>query len=258
MDDDNIISFEEKASLWRRADLLAQRPRIRREAKLPGWAAHEAALKCNYPKKLAISAPAHSVVYRQERWEYLDDEKDIAIRSTFAWILREGERIGAFEFKEYNLRLPDNENLHEFLDGESYAMACLAKTLCEAWEWVGFDVGSYGTILEIENIWMLPRISRPGLWLGPVEELLGKLSAKASLIVLHHFPEEYTGRTGDDVPSRIGFGRRMAAMTRFCARRWGMKLFPGPPAEEGWMWRIPDRVSEFIDPPQHNPDWLPG
>ena len=264
---DNVIMPERWNDRWKREELLARRPRVRRTRELYHDLQVELAHRYRYPYRLGALPDGIEVHYRRGRWWNINERVEdrppdegecddrLRIRQTVAWIYKAGVRVGAIEFAEYDVPVAFDEEFCAITDDHDLHLAILAEHCCAAWDAFTMEVSAYGYLVELKTVWIEPRTITPGEWRPILDRLISKFEAKGSLLLSQVFPLEYTGLAGPEDLSRVGFTRRRTAMIAWCEKHLGLRRFPGPPGEEGWMWRPFERVAKHIDDPHYNPDW---
>lgn len=265
-DDDKIIPPEVWNDPQRREALLARRPRVRRERRLSQHLEEELKAGQKYPFRLDGMLPGYEVVYRRGRWRKLEtpqiDEPDfrgfdrsVRVRHAFCWIRMQGRDVGAVSFREIDAEGVAPPDFSIAMDNESQELSRWAAVLLDEWEDINIGVFDYGPILELHEVWVEPGHSSGGIWKPVVEALLERLFAACSVMVAHAFPLEYGGRVPDGAATAEAFERRHAAMMRVAARELGLRPMPGPPGEEGFVWRVRPGLEKLVRPPSYGERW---
>lgn len=263
MSGDNVIPPAVWNDRWKREDLLVRRPRIRRDREMPTDLSRDLAVGYRYPYRLKCELAGYEVHYRRGRWHNINEgapaedgyDTSSNVRETVAWIMDAGERVGAISFAEYDPPFAGEEDFCQCMDDESEHMGRLAEICCSTWEQFTLEVAGFGPVVELRSVWLKPRSVPAGTWRPALDALLRKLTAKSSILVVHAFPLEYEGRAAPGDASRLGFRRRQAAMVRWCERHLQLRRFPGPPGEDGWLWRPRRRAARHLYEPGWNPNW---
>ncbi|TPG45682.1 hypothetical protein EAH89_26125 [Roseomonas nepalensis] len=129
-----------------------------------------------------------------------------------------------------------NEDFYFELDTYTQSAEALAGALATAWDME--QLSTVGPILEFHRLWMHPDHARGSLWCDVMQQLIRRRYAdKFSVLIQHAFPIEYEGEEEVATLGNPPFRRRFRAMQRLYTRTMGVVPFPGPEAEEGWMWR---------------------
>lgn len=265
MADDKVIPLEKWNDRWKREGIITRRQRVRREREPPRTRSTEAGAD-RAPYRTAFPHLDLELAYRRGRWfdineesgECLDEGYDdrLRVRQTSAWLLRDGAEIGTISLAEYDPPLFFDDGFCYWMDAFEQHMGCLAEVCCTAWPDFTHDVASYGKIVELDTVWMKPGSAEPGIWREPLDFLLRRLCHRASIVIAHAFPLEYSGRAGSEHASRRGFELRRAAMVKWAQGHMGLRPLPGRSGEEGWLWRpARRRVAPHIPEPIWNPDW---
>jgi hypothetical protein len=237
-DTDNVVPFDARdwASRERREQRDARRRRIRRGPDLPEDLAHDVATGVRYPLRLKSPDPQFEIHYRRDRWSDVTWQELVFTRTTVAWLVKGGERVGGIQFTEYRFDVPlSNNEVFDALDGLSDESARVGDLVTLMWKDFTEEVGD---IVELETVWASPRLRRPDLILHVTRQLLRHPLRRRELFVAHVFPLEYSHRVWEGTPSNVGFERRLAALTRAAERHLELKPFPGPAADLGWMYRL--------------------
>ncbi|MGD9966384.1 MAG: hypothetical protein AB7T59_07680 [Hyphomonadaceae bacterium] len=192
-----------------------------------------------------------------ERDEQDEELPSLRTRRTFGWILRGDVKAGALELREYDMCACDaNETLWMAADAAGYDASQAIYALCSQWRDLGMSVAAYGSVLELGGLWLLP--SQGKACGAQILNAFVRTACRGySLVILKAFPLEYESKLGDEPALKVGFEHRKRAMQRYYARSLGMKPFPGPTGDAGWMWKPAKRVAKFIAPPTYSDDPFP-
>ncbi|HEX4183966.1 MAG TPA: hypothetical protein VHY34_11980 [Caulobacteraceae bacterium] len=196
-----------------------------------------------------------TVRWRRSRWWRLSEDPETYTRSrtTFAWFVRAGKKIGAVRFNEIDAGMEEDNVFLLSMDDNSFSDGQLALTLCSEWRDVGFTVGCYGPIVEVAEAWIHPHFAPGGSWADVATMLLARLFADRSILVLKAFPLEYEGTTPAGSPSPTALLSRQRAMVRHYRRTLNARSLPGRPGKEGWMWLANPRCRDVLPRPKYNP-----
>lgn len=233
---------------------LVRRPRVLRPAEPPSFER-----RGRSPVRLTKTLPAlagYTVEFGRERWQQPFDflnEPDESVflrwRKTQASIGMGGRNVGALEFVEFDAGLLSDSEFFDAMDSESYEMMRLASVLLAEWRDLPQRVLDYGRILEITWVWVEPGHPRPGIWLPVLEALVARIEPYLAVVVAKAFPLEF--ENGQHKEATAAFERRRQAMTRYYSGNLGLQVLPGPPGEDGWMWRPGRRRASLIPPPRY-------
>lgn len=147
------------------------------------------------------------------------------------------DALGAIHLREWHPLIgTENDEFYDQLDSHTGSGEALAAALRSVWDME--DLSEAGPILEFYRLWMHPAHAKGSLWRDVMNELIRRRYAgKFSVLIQHAFPLEYEGEEGAANFGNPPFRRRFRAMQRLDARTMGVVPFPGPGADEGWMWR---------------------
>jgi len=213
---------------------------------------------------LAGVLPGYEVAYRRGGWRKLytiqPDEPGaepahVRLRDTFAWISQGGRRVGAVGLQEIEAFWVDPQAFGIAMDDESDRLCHLAEVLLSEWQDVDHEIFAYGPVLELREVWVEPRHSRPGIWKPVAHALIDRVLRNCALLICHCFPLEYSCLVPDDAQTRPAFERRRKAMMRAAAREFGLAPLPGAPGKEGYVWRPRPGLEEHIAEPQYDESW---
>lgn len=206
-------------------------------------------------------APGYRARFGRSRWYTLDEfseEEDVyrlRHRFTSASIERGGEVVGGVKIVEYDIPLISVGWFWEAMDSYSMATHELSEVLLSAWPDFPFDVACYGSLLELNRLWVEPGQPISGVWIPVVRELFRRVRRQTAIIIAKAYPLEYESRLPDGAPERPAFEKRRNAMIRYYERHLGLRPLPGASGEEGWIWKSPDRLESIIDAPVFDQDW---
>jgi len=240
---------------------LTSQIRIRR---LPGSVSlfGPAAPEIRLSQALPDPALGYQARFGRSRWHVLDDfseeDEDVSRlrhRFTSASIERNGEVIGGVKIVEYDIPLISIGWFWEAMDAHSSATHELSEVLLSAWPDFPFDVACYGSVLELNRLWVEPGQRTSGVWIPVVHELFRRVRRQTAIIIAKAYPLEYEGKLPDGAPERSAFERRRRAMTRYYQRHLGLRPLPGPFGEEGWVWKSPERLEDIIEAPVFDRNW---
>lgn len=203
----------------------------------------------SFPSRRSIACETEHLELHlhRSRWTALEeDREEIRRRVHTAKLFADGKHVGSFRLAEYDVAgWLDREDFYQWLDDYSSAAAELAWVICTHWEDVS-DFIDYGTLLELERAWVIPDSGSIRRFRLAGQELV-KLVPKRALMVLKAYPLEYEGVV-TPANSRAR-DKRARALQRFYRGTLNMQPFPGAAGEEGWMFNLPERLKDVIDPP---------
>lgn len=204
-----------------------------------------------FTKVLSVegSSECLEIRYRRSRWSKVDYEGSDEVRSrlTDGIIMVSGERAGRIQFTEF--RLGAFVTRHEFwrtMDDASAAKSALAEVINGAWS-DPTDVTDFGDIVEFNRVWLRLSVTGRGRLGAVCEIMLKELFSSRALLILKAFPLEYEGAVTSD--NELAFSRRRIAMMRRYAGMLGVEPLPGSSGQEGWMYSVPSRLADVIEPP---------
>lgn len=207
-------------------------------------------------------APGYQARFGRSRWHVLGDfseeDEDVSRlrhRFTSASIERNGEVIGGVKIVEYDIPLISIGWFWEAMDAHSSTTHELSEVLLSAWPDFPFDVACYGSVLELNRLWVEPGQRTSGVWIPVVHELFRRVRRQTATIIAKAYPLEYEGKLPDGAPERSAFERRRRAMIRYYARHLGLRPLPGPSGEEGWIWKSPERLEDIIEARVFDRNW---
>lgn len=193
--------------------------------------------------------------YRRSQFvSVLDDDNEVRKRKLHCWLFADDQQAGALAIIEYKVEpFLGNFAFFEAMDSDSQHAMEIADAICSGWADAA-DVTDYGPIVEIDRLWISPRYAKRGEWAGIVQELLRTVYRRRSLLVMKAFPLEYEHLQSPEI--EVALNRRMRAMARHYHRLFGVMPFPGERGDKGWLYAIPDRVADGIEPPgDHEPNF---
>jgi hypothetical protein len=187
------------------------------------------------------------VRYRRTRREQVClDYGGVRQRKVNAIVTVNGQQAGWLHFNEFEaVPLIDRSQFLQVMDESSHT-AEIAEVILEGWE-EPFEVTDYGTVVELERVWIKQEFSSPGRLSAICHGILGAATPDSAVLLLKAFPLEFEG--GVTELERPAFTRRRNAMMRHYTSALGVAAFAGPLGHEGWMYAISDRVWETVDPP---------
>lgn len=194
-----------------------------------------------YPHSVLIGPevfpPEDVFHYRLTKKWWLAENETVSLRELIGWICRGPERVGAIHLREwYPMPWTEDADFYDQLDSHSGSAEALAGAINAVWDME--ELSEAGPILEFYRLWMHPAHAKRSLWRDVMHELIRRRYAgKFSVLIQHAFPLEYEGEEGTATFGNPPFRRRFRAMQRLYARTMGVVPFPGPGADEGWMWR---------------------
>lgn len=216
--------------------------RIKRTATFPRFAAGEAAQNLRYPYRLAIPNSDTVLQYRRTRQKGdLDYGEGLLRRKLFAWLILNGERIGAFEMNQIDPNgCADNDEFLMVMDASEKFEADMSDVLCTQWNDIIGDVTHAGPILDFRYAWIAPEHAGGSLFSKCSHALIDRFCPRYSILVIKAFPLEYEGR---EIAANPAMGRavdcRERAMVRYYGSVFGVRPFPGKAGEEGWLFHHP-------------------
>lgn len=191
--------------------------------------------------------------YRKGRFHWLAEEEDaVRKRNLYCWLFLGRRQVGAVEIFEFQ----PNPFIHDddfciIMDADSHTTMELAEILVSHWDDPVDTVACFGNIVMINALWVSPRDAKRGEWSAVVLDLLATVYRRRSLLVLKAFPMD--DRQDEDEAAAERWRLRQRALIRHYCRLLGMKPFPGSWGREGWLYAIPDRLLDFLDPPMVQP-----
>lgn len=198
---------------------------------------------------LADSINPLEVCVHRTAWRDIDfDYPQIKRRATYATIWVGQSHAGSLTLYEYRPEMfISPEYFWQIMDDASAASGELAEVVTAHWEEVG-EISDYGDIMEINRVWMHPKHSGRGRLAKVLHELPPALGMDPALLILKAFPLQFEGKVTED--NADAFERRRLAMMRLYRNMLSVDAFPGQAGARGWMYRIPDRLSDIIAPPR--------
>lgn len=194
-----LVEFPGEDGFERRRKVLMHRRRIRRRARVPSYIRRE--VTRGFPFRLKTDLEGYEVHYRRSNWMPLHDdpyeEPWVRVRETFAWIIRQGERVGAVGLREFSAPCASADEFAVAMDNEDGELGGLASALVTAWP--DLNIVGFGPIIELTCVWVVPGHEKPKIWRPVVTALLRKLPPRYSILVAYALPLEYAGlRRGGD------------------------------------------------------------
>lgn len=193
--------------------------------------------------------------YRKYPFRWLAETEDaVHKREVYCWLFVGRRQVGAVEIYEFK----PNPFIHDddfciIMDADSHTTMELAEILVTHWDDPVDTVACFGNIVLINALWVSPRAAKRGEWSAVVLELLATVYRRRSLLVLKAFPIDGREREDEDESTVERWQFRQRALIRHYCRLLGMKPFPGSWGREGWLYAIPDRLVDFLDPPVLQP-----
>lgn len=205
------------------------------------------------PSKRYLERGPYQIEVRRGRLEPVDPEDREGVvdwRKVVCTVRQADEEVGLLLFVELRVAfMCSNIDLWDALDGVSMDDSTLAEAIVFNWRDVGADVGQWGNIIELREGGMW-RVADPRL----LDRLIERLWPRHALLLMQALPlnagrlEEYTKDEEDRRELRI------QALRRVCERTFGMAMFEGDAGEDGWFYRIPERVQRFVKRPWPSSD----
>jgi hypothetical protein len=214
------------------------------------------------PHTLSHPIVGYEVRFGRTGWKILEEWSEegevldrLRERQTNARIWLRDRLIGKILLREYDVPSIFNSWFWDAMDGHSHSAYELAEVVLSAWPDFTYDVAGYGSVLEINRVWIEPRHGRSGVWIPVVKELLSRVRRRTAIIVAKAYPLEYEGKLPSDAPERAAFERRRRAMFRFYGRHLGLHPLPGRSGEDGWIWRPRTGLENIIESPGFTENW---
>lgn len=172
------------------------------------------------------------------------DELDAEVTSGLEGGLLIDELASAMERSRQNVR--DVRTAAHVMSLSGVQLIRAAETILAHWEEPA-DLTDYGNIIEVQRVQMRSGLSGFGRLRTALTALLEREFSARALLILKSFPLEYEGDVTDQ--NREAFEKRRAAMMRHYRTMLGVHALPGRSGAEGWMFSIPARLSESVEPP---------
>jgi hypothetical protein len=231
--------------------------RIRRENEFPPFARQEAKRRAAYPRTQSFlwGGLLITLKFRFSRWSWLAEvEEGIRYRRMFCWVVAEKKRVSAFELFEYEIPFDlGNDELFNLMDSESSIASHLAEVICDAWDCFSDEVSAYGSLLDFRMAWSDPDYGPHGLWAVAAKNLIEQEFDNHAVLTMKAFPLEYEGKAPVGAASHLGLISRPRAMIRYYQKTFGVAPFPGQAGEEGWLYKINNRLAETVEGPKPLP-----
>jgi len=91
--------------------------------------------------------------------------------------------IGGVKIVEYDIPLISIGWFWEAMDAHSSATHELSEVLLSAWSDFPFDVACYGSVLELNRLWVEPGQRTSGVWIPVVHELFRRVRRQTAIII---------------------------------------------------------------------------
>ena len=188
--------------------------------------------------------------YRRSRWwDMSEGERWIRARSIHAILFVKNEPVGTLEFHEYDVSsFVFDEEFFQTLDDNSSIEAEMARALLTCWSDIAEDLGAYGTIIDFRRAWMRSDQTKSSVWAEAAKMIIANEFMRQSVMIMKAFPLEYEGISTES--SRAMRERRQRAMIRHYKKLFDVSPLPGEAGQEGWLFRIPDRLQGLLSQPK--------
>lgn len=221
---------------------------IRRGSDLPKFARREAERRRTYARRIHLGHA--TLVYRQTKPQSVsfdvDEYGDAVLKTeTFAWLVVNGRRIGAFQLFEFDpAGCGGNDDFIAIMDVDQEIEARLSIILTSAWNIT--DLPLDWPILEFRSAWIAPAYARGGLFAKAANAIIGEIGM-FSLLIMCAFPLEYEGNAPSGTPQHRALRRRQRAMIRHYKKVFGVEPLPGQYGKAGWLWK-PHSCADVPEP----------
>lgn len=163
-------------------------------------------------------------------------------RKCTAWMLRRGECVGGIVLKRFTVPpMMTNEELLELMDRDSGSAYELACALASQFSDIGDEVGCYGDILELSQVWHSGHLQSAHTGPDIARHLISVFCPQLALLTLNVYALDFALRATPSMnASQVdpATRRRQEVMIRRYTR--ALQLYPidSEFGDEGWMFRL--------------------